>query len=490
MSSLMQSLESVKKPNVIAVENSVVDLQYLDEEGDDRLKNELFSHLKEYIERAGFEAGFEDNPRAGDMCLISAEAFDGGMIEFGLDHGLLSAEDQERLSPIRQAEKVRTHIFGRAEAIAGGSLANTFHSLLCAEVNGSPLITGKFVTATSNSKTGRIFEESLDKHIKNKRAGRQLVCHVFPTGGDRILIATPSTEDPSESHITADLLDGEITKDVDRVMIGGFLFFTGRFQEIVDKAVSEMQALAPADRPTLVMTAAAQAVAEQPLFREEVWKAARTTDLVIHANTGEYRRLLDIDTEWRKPFLKDFEGLKGQALEEAKKAHDPYQRAKQAANKAAIAKGQSIATRIYNETGNRLLFVVTNGSKQIYNIWGGHMERVSNGQSDSGLFEDAPLKIDGSKIVNTVGAGDNFAAGFQLGHLYSLPLHVCNRMGSEMAGNVIQVSSARLDDNKERLARVGKLKYRLKGSAAYLSDTSLGLTNTLTKGRTPTPPKP
>ncbi len=463
MASILSAARTQKTPNIIAIENSVVDLQYDDAAGDAVLKNDLFSHLREYIESAGHAAGFEDNPRAGDMCLISAEAFDGGLIAFGKAKNLLSAADQT-LDSVTQAEIVRTAVFGPAHPVAGGSLANTFHTLMNVRVNGASLVNGAFITAVGQDSYGKIFEQSLSGHIIAKERGRQLVCHVFPTGNDRILIATPSKTNPAEGHITTDLIDGKITADVSRIMIGGFLFFTGRFQDVMDKVIDDVSAIDEAQRPTLVMTAAAQSVAEQPLFRAEFNKAARAADLIVHANTGEFRRLMDMDTDWRVPFHPAFKGLKGQDLEAAKEAHTAYQDAKKQANIDAIASATALSAHIKETYGRDLKFVVTNGSREIYTI-----------TAEAPFGAHKPHKIDKSQIVNTVGAGDNFAAGFQLGDLYGLPHANSVRMGAELAASVIQIPSARLDDQKSQELTLGKLPHVLSGGLGYLTKEALGL---------------
>lgn len=462
-SSILGAARVQKTPHIIAIENSVVDLQYRDADGDAALKNEFFSHLRELIAGAGFNPGFDDNPRPGDMRLISAEAFDGALVAFGKAQNLLSAHDLATLDTVSQAEAVRTAVFGPAYPIAGGSLANTFHTLVNSRVSGKQLVTGEFITATGRDSYGRIFEASLRDHIVFKERGRQLVCHVFPTGNDRILIATPSTIDPAEGHITADLIDGRITADVKRIMIGGFLFFTGRFKDVMDKVIGDVSALPQNERPTLVMTAAAQSVAEQSLFRAEFNRAARTSDLIVHANTGEFRRLMDMDTDWRKPYDADFTGLKGQDLETVKEAHHVYQAAKQQANHQALDKAHLLAADVLAQHGRNLTFVVTNGAREIYTV------------NATGTQTHKPLKIAKSQIVNTVGAGDNFAAGFQLGDLYGLPHANASRIGSEMAASVIQIASARLDDTKENVLRIGQHDHLLGGGMAYLSRTALGL---------------
>jgi sugar/nucleoside kinase (ribokinase family) len=465
---LEASMTRDTRHHIIAIENAVVDLQYDEAAGNDAFKKDFFANLKSYIESAGFEAGFDENPREGDSVLITAEAFDAGLIAFGKKHDILKKAD-EKLDSVAQAEKVCERIFGKSHPTAGGSLANTFATLINMSVNGKKVLRGDFITATGRDEAGRIFEDSLEGHIKHNTVGRQLVCHVFPVNGDRILIATPSKIEPAESFITAGLLEDEITEQTDRVMIGGFLFFTGRFKEIVDRTLELVQALPKGKRPSLVMTAAAQAVASQPLFREEFQRAMTVTDLTIHANTGEFRRLLDLDTEWRKPFEKGFDGLSGHELEDAKKANKAYQEAKQTANIVALGQAQRMADAIREEYGHHTKFIVTNGARSIYTV------------DADGILMHKPNKISKDKIVNTVGAGDNFAAGYQLGDIFNMSTQDSVRMGADLSSKVIQIPDARLNTDAEdwMVADRTKTAYQVTGALRYLSSAVSGLQSRL-----------
>ncbi|MDH6355810.1 sugar/nucleoside kinase (ribokinase family) [Dysgonomonas sp. PH5-45] len=56
------------------------------------------------------------------------------------------------------------------------------------------------------------------------------------------------------------------------------------------------------------------------------------------------------------------------------------------------------------------------------------------------------LKVD--KVVDTTGAGDLYAAGFLYGLIEGLPLDKCGRIGTLLAGNVIQVVGAKITDQQ------------------------------------------
>jgi sugar/nucleoside kinase (ribokinase family) len=449
-------MENLKK-KFVAVENAVVDLQYHRGHGDEALQKAFFKTLKENIEAAGLKPSFGENPRAGDALLIGAEDFDAACLEFGKAQGLM--KDVVALTDAGKASAVRDIVFGAHDSVSGGSFANTFHTMQKSKINGRPVIEGTFVTCVGEDAYGDIFYNDLEGHIKAKKEGRQMVCHVFPVESDRILIATPAAVNPAEGNITADLFDGLIDEKTDRVGIGGFLFFTGRYGEVMDKVLADIQAVKADKRPDLVMTAASQAVAASPDFRAEFNKAAKAVSLTVHANTGEFRRLLDMDTEWRKPYNPAFEGLKGHDLEEAKEAHGTYQAAKQEANRVALEAAMTLIKEVKQQYGHDLKFVVTNGSKGIFTA-----------ALETGVQTYKPEKIKKEQISNTVGAGDNFAAGYQLGDLFGLSDEQSVRMGAEMAASVIQIPEARLDDHKSKT--IGSTA-KVSGGLAYLKASTV-----------------
>jgi len=62
------------------------------------------------------------------------------------------------------------------------------------------------------------------------------------------------------------------------------------------------------------------------------------------------------------------------------------------------------------------------------------------------------INIKKREVVDTTGAGDMYAAGFLAGLSMDKDLEVCGRMGSILAGNVIEVYGAKMD--KERWIRI------------------------------------
>jgi sugar/nucleoside kinase (ribokinase family) len=59
-----------------------------------------------------------------------------------------------------------------------------------------------------------------------------------------------------------------------------------------------------------------------------------------------------------------------------------------------------------------------------------------------------------SKAIDTTGAGDLFAAGYIYGHMKKLPAETCGKMGAVLAGRVIELIGAKMDESQwENLRR-------------------------------------
>lgn len=61
------------------------------------------------------------------------------------------------------------------------------------------------------------------------------------------------------------------------------------------------------------------------------------------------------------------------------------------------------------------------------------------------VYEIAPIP---AKSIDTTGAGDLYAAGFLYGLMHGLPLDKCGKIGSILAGNVIEVIGAKMDKGR------------------------------------------
>jgi sugar/nucleoside kinase (ribokinase family) len=64
------------------------------------------------------------------------------------------------------------------------------------------------------------------------------------------------------------------------------------------------------------------------------------------------------------------------------------------------------------------------------------------------VIDGVPVK----KVVDTTGAGDQFAAGFLYGHSRGLSLHDCGRLGAIAASEIISHYGARPETSLKALA--------------------------------------
>jgi len=58
-----------------------------------------------------------------------------------------------------------------------------------------------------------------------------------------------------------------------------------------------------------------------------------------------------------------------------------------------------------------------------------------------------------SKAIDTTGAGDLYAAGFIYGHLKGLPAETCGKIGAILAGRIIEMVGAKMDESHWELLR-------------------------------------
>jgi sugar/nucleoside kinase (ribokinase family) len=225
-------------------------------------------------------------------------------------------------------------------------------------------------------------------------------------------------------------------------MVEGFLADTPHFVKLYKKileriqASNEIRANSGGNPIHLVISAAAQHVASNANMRNFVADAIATTDVTIHANTGEFRRLMDNDEVWRQEFNDrnndPFRGLSGEDLETAKKDHPAYRDAKVLANKATLERAKALV-ELAKEEGRELRFVVTDGGHDAYVL------------DMDDLIIITPPKLDMSTVVNKVGAGDAFMAGFWIGELLGLKNLESMMMGYNYAAEIMQQGPARFE---------------------------------------------
>ena len=58
-----------------------------------------------------------------------------------------------------------------------------------------------------------------------------------------------------------------------------------------------------------------------------------------------------------------------------------------------------------------------------------------------------------SRPIDTTGAGDLYAAGFIYGHMNGLPIEICGKIGAILAGRIIEVTGAKMDESTWELLR-------------------------------------
>lgn len=492
---------STRKPVIYGIEGSVTDRIYKPGLGNEALKRRFFSELKELMAAANPEQMFShilENPRAGDNITIAAEEFNRALIYFGQREGLLPANldysgDMETAVEA-YADRVAVTVFGPYDRVAGGALANTFDAMIHSRINGKNLLDGEFVTVVGEDEAGRVFADSLEGCLDAPRKGKQMEAHIIPVGSDRIIVAGAPLHNAAQNYLDETLVDPEKVKQADVVGIGGYLFFADIgvpheslndkvMARIARKILAAISELPEGERPTVVLTPGAQMVAASPLFQQLLEEAAQVTNVVVHANTGEFRRMLrtndpenpNLDVAWRKEFAArhgdPFKGLVGHALEDAKQPDaerqtpaqfeiaQAYQAAKADANQVALTEG----VRRARQWPHDVTFVVTNGGK------GAHVASREG-------FNLAPYpvkKLPPGVKPQTVGAGDNFAAGYELGLALGLDKAGCIELAQSFATAVIQQEEARLPADATRTYRNAGHTLVAGGALVSLDDTPL-----------------
>ena len=438
---------------VVAMETSVVDLHYPKDGGNDALKHAFISALPRLVKEAGVQAQafVKDAPRKGDMVTVSAEALDAICTLFAQQQGMATQEP----------EAVRKFLFGAPVPHAGGSLANTFDAMIYSEIDGKKIFDGTFVCTAGKDAAGAYFAQSFDGHVAAFAHGRQMVSHIIPIDGDRIMITAPSFAESSDEYCYADDLkdDPKLAKalaEADVVMVGGYLEYAGNLRRVLGAATDAVKMRAPEDNVRFVFTLAAQGIAE---------KVTKTVlqpvgNMVVHGNTGEFRRHNETDHDWRQRFAgafvdKDGNPLMGREEETAKNANADYINAKQAANDSASAEAHNRAKAL---TDASVAYVVTNG---------GRPARVVTGQAITMLPN---TMIDKAKIKSTVGAGDNHVAGYWVGKALGMDEAGCLSMAGAFARAVIQIPEARLPRDAVYTSKSGRV---FRGPIAALDHATL-----------------
>lgn len=432
----------MSRKNLVAIGNSVVDflhdpqhIEQITSDSDGKISADAFlSNLPSLLD----EGLLDMAPRAGDAILITIEDLEIAANRYLQQSGITDVKNNFNGTPSIE------RILGRYEIDAGGSLANTVaalaHSNYYVGSMGAPLLKASYVSVSDEGPAGKSFADSMPHGVvTGSEYGQCLRVHVVPFQGDRIMIASPSKEKATDHYDISPHLESEISVDTDMVMFEGFLAFGQHFENIAAKTLELIettnveraaQSLPPIH---LIITAASQPISNMDNYREFVRKAIQTTDVTVHANTGEFRRLLDDDLAWRNQYNEannhPFEGLDGSELQNAKDNVDGYREAKTAANIHTI---EEVAIPSSSQSQHNVRFVVTDGGNPAYVV------------SNDNYITHIPAALDKSQIVNKVGAGDAFMAGFWAGQLLGFDNEKSMQSAGIFAHAAIKQQGARL----------------------------------------------
>lgn len=81
---------------------------------------------------------------------------------------------------------------------------------------------------------------------------------------------------------------------------------------------------------------------------------------------------------------------------------------------------------------------------------------IKKGAEGSVIFSDGtlnPVGVIQTKPIDTTGAGDMYASGFLYGLINDQPIDVCGKIGATIAGRVIEVYGAKMDENTWKVLR-------------------------------------
>ena len=428
---------------VMGVEGAVTDFIYDNARADEPLREAFLAFIRP-----------ENPPRAGENLNFPSDEWQRKTAEFAALQGW---ELSSAASAAENARVVLQQVFGEpSQVVAGGSLANTAAMMLQGSVNGKPLLDGKFVAAVGEGLPGDVFIESLRGNIvPGPRVGEQLEAHVFTLAKDRIIISVlPSPEISSENKLGVETVTDQIRAATKMAMLGGYMAYTGKYDELAEAMINKIIDVHPevSERATLALTLSAQNIAERGFITRSVEKAAGKVPVVVLGNTGEFRRMMGMDSKWRREHNPLWEGLSGDALEEAKKNNPEYQAAKQQANMAAYVE----AVKRYGDVYPPVEFVVTNGSAGVRVV-------------ASSVSPNYPIDQREGTVVSTVGAGDAFAGGYLAGKTLGIADERQRvEMGLAAAAVVVRQEAPRLPMNAPREVALNGRAVAIEGLPACL----------------------
>lgn len=400
--------------------NTVIDKQYEAEHVNEALMEDFVHAIPEAVGNPDM-----DVPRADDTTLL-------------LQSQLQKASSIALKKEFDDAAHGHEEIFGKPSMlVAGGSLANSAATILNSYFDGKPIVEGKILTnLPENEQDASVFVQSYDDGVvlQDVIQGECLEAHIVPYHGGRSQFPTINDVNPTNTNMSPYLFTHLQKGEYDEFYLEGFVADNPNFENeaktvLTGIGAANMQREMMGKPPMkLVITAGAQHVCDNPVFRDFVAEAIKMTDVRIHANTGEFRRLLDNDQDWRVDAQKDFGDLKGKDLENAKKGSSEYRAAKTAANVDTI---QKVMKEWVANSDFDLTAVVTDGGNTGYHI-----------HNDT-YFEWQPKPFDISTIVDKVGAGDAFAGYYTLADKLGFDAQDCMDIGGLGATYTLQQKEAR-----------------------------------------------
>lgn len=405
----------------IAIVSCVVDHLYEDGHLADH-------HMEEFLKAIPQALGNPDMdiPRTGDTVLLSKSQF-------------LTAEQIALSEIFKQAAEGNDKLFRDYKIAPGGSLANTIATIAHSQKDGAPVVDMTVLTVLDEGEAGQVFKDSYPDGVvlEDVVEGECLKVHVVPYDGDRSQFPTYCDTNPSNKDLSPYIAKHVAKGEYDEVYFEGFMADNPGFENDAKTLIwslgvgnVERERLFGKPPTRLIVTAGAQHVCNNPAFREFVQEATKYAPVSVHANTGEFRRLLDNDEKWRETAEADFlaQGLQGRDLEAAKKSSKEYRAAKEQANHDTVLK----AIKEWGaQTEHELEFVVTDG---------GHTGYIINNDN---YFEFDPDPLDMSTVVNKVGAGDAFMAFYRLGRDLGLSQGDSVKAGGYGATHTMQQQEAR-----------------------------------------------
>lgn len=416
---MSESKNAPKK--AIAILSCVVDHLYEDGHVHDRHMEEFLKAIPEALGLPNMEV-----PRTGDTILMSKSQF-------------VAAENIALKAIFKEAAEAEGKIFNDYKLAPGGSLANTIATIAHSKKDGEPIVDTTILTVLDEGEAGDVFKQSYPDGVVLEEVveGECLKVHVVPYDGDRSQFPTYCDTNPTNKGLSPYIAKHIAKGEYDEVYFEGFLADSPNFDSdsktlIWSVGVGNVERERLFDKPPtrMIITAGAQHVCNNPAFREFVKEATKYAPVSIHANTGEFRRLMDNDEKWRETAEADFraQGLQGRDLEKAKKASAEYRAAKVQANIDSVQKA-------INEWGaeakHDLEIVVTDGGNTGYII------------NNDSYFTFEPDKLDMSTVVNKVGAGDAFMAYYRLARDLGLSQQDSVKAGGMGATYTMQQEEAR-----------------------------------------------